>query len=140
MAGTVYPLGFDLSNLGKGLLQNAFSPDFSKKYAYTQTTNTTDSRDLSRSLQYNPTYVINSPNSSTNPNPILSTKKEATVLQTSTPTTAQSGFTPTEKTTPSKTNLGQDIMGNLTGVLIIGAVLGGGYLYLNKGKGVKKKK
>jgi len=134
MSGIVYPLGFDLSNLGKGLLENAFSPDLSKKYVKLDETNQTDSRDLSRSLQYSPTYVISSPKASVTPSTTFSSKKEATVSQTQTPSVTQSGFTPQEQSTPTKEGLGQSIIGNMTGILIIGAIIGGGYLILKNKK------
>lgn len=131
MASVVYPLGFDLSNLGQGFLSNFFNRNTSNQTTTSNQTNVQNTISRNYDIQYN----VASDGSS------ISTKKEQSVAQNPnlTPQIFQIPATNQGASLPSSSSSGSDspfsiLTGNLTGVAIIGVIAFLGYKFIAKGK------
>lgn len=136
---------FGFENFGQGILQGALSPDLSKKYSY-QTTNSSQDTyssvyapvtNRSYDIQYNyasgGSTITTKKEQSTNQSPVVSPNITPQIITIPTTSQSGSGFAEPSSSSGSESPF-SEIVGSTTGIIIIGLIVGGVYLYASKGR------
>jgi hypothetical protein len=130
------------SNFLSGLFQGALSPDLSKKIStqnsYSTQSTTSNVSNITTNRSYDFQYNIADNGSS------ISTKKEMASSQSPNvspvispqilqiPTTSQSGSGFGGSAPEEEGSFGSQVLGSTTGIIVIGLIIGGAYLFLKK--------